>query len=128
MTIMNGPSSRIVSFINTESVRKKYDSNNKKIQHDYKNDESPDMYSLQEEFQVNIDNEILPYLSKSVTRIPSISIKINSFTYSEDKFSYYIFRKPEGKTWDEAFIIIPLINDPDKCLVYYFSNFKSGLH
>lgn len=52
---------------------------------------------------------------------------MNSFTYSEDKISYYIFRKPEGKTWDECFMIIPLINDPDKCLVYYFSSFKSGV-
>lgn len=85
------------------------------------------MYTITEEFQVNIDNEILPYLEKSVTWIPSVPIKMKSFTYSEDKFSYYIFWKPEGKTWDECFIIIPLINDPDKCLVYYFSSFKSGM-
>lgn len=49
------------------------------------------MYTITEEFQVNIDNEILPYLEKSVTRIPSVPIKMKSFTYSEDKFSYYIF-------------------------------------
>jgi len=51
-----------------------------------------------------------------------------SFVYTEDKFSYYIFWKAEGKNWEECFVIIPLINDPEKCLVYYFSNFKPGMN
>ena len=48
--------------------------------------------------------------------------------YTEDRFSYFIFKKAEGKSWDECFIILPLISDPEKYLVYMFSNFKSGLN
>lgn len=51
MTIMNGPSSRIVKYINNDSIRKKYDTLNKKIVHEAsKNDESSDLYSISEEF------------------------------------------------------------------------------
>jgi hypothetical protein len=129
MTIMNGPSNRIVKFINNETTRKKFDTYHKRITSEkIQLEDSNDVYQVNEEFQVNIDNDVLPYLDKSVTSIPSVQIKMKTYTYTEDKFSYYIFRKPEGKTWDECFIIIPLINDPDKCLVYFFSNFKSGIH
>jgi len=36
-------------------------------------------------------------------------------------------RKPIGKTWEEAFTIIPLVDNPELCFVTYFSNFKTGV-
>jgi len=58
--------------------------------------------------------------------MPGIDLKFEWFVYTEDKYTYYIFWKAEGKSWEECFIILNLISDPDKCLVYMFSNFKSG--
>jgi len=47
--------------------------------------------------------------------------------YTEDNFTFFFMRKPVGKTWEEAFVIIPLIDNPDLCLVSYFSTFKTGV-
>jgi hypothetical protein len=76
---------------------------------------------------VAIDNTVVHYLPKSVNGFPAIPLKFTNFSVSEDQFTYYVLKKPEGKVWDEAFIILPLINNPEKCLVYFFSSFKPGI-
>lgn len=125
MTIVNGPLVWIVDFITNENHWKKYDSMSKKIVHKQGEDWT---FKSTEEFQVSMDNSIMKYLPKSTQRLPGVDLKFDWCVYTEDKFSYYICKKAEGKSWEECFIILPLVSDPDKFLVYMFSNFKTGIN
>ena len=126
-TVMNGPITRIVSLIRTEANRKKYDKHHKDISMTFKNNESSNCFSCSESLFVPVENEIANHLPSSVTSLPKVPMKFKCFEYSEDSFSHFIIKKSEKRNWDECFIILPFVNNPEKCLVYFISSFKSGI-
>lgn len=50
-------------------------------------------------------------------------MKFKCLHYSDESLTHFIIRK--GEKWDEAFIIIPFVENPDQSLVYYYSGFAT---
>lgn len=53
--------------------------------------------------------------------LPIIMCKYKCLHFSDESLTHFIIRK--GEKWDECFIVIPFIEDPEKCLIYYYSEF-----
>lgn len=55
---------------------------------------------------------------------PKIFMKFKCLHYSDESMTHFIVKK--GEKWDECFIIIPFIENPDESLVYYYSGFATN--
>ena len=118
VTAMNWNSAKIASFLTDAKIRKSFDTMHVNIAHAADKDSNGEAFIWIEYFKVppsNNENLIEP------KDLPVLFWKYKWLHFSDESLTHFIIRK--GEKWDEWFIIIPFVENPDESLVYYYSEF-----
>ncbi|CAI2382818.1 unnamed protein product [Moneuplotes crassus] len=118
VTTMQCSSSNIANFITDVKIRKKYDSMHVNLAHASDDGLIEGAFLCIEHFRPP------PPMSEYYDgndQVKQIFLKFKCMHYSDESLTHFIIRKAEK--WDECFIIIPFIENPDESLVYYYSGF-----
>ena len=120
VTKIRSSSSLIAHYITDVRARKSYDSMHVNLTHAA--DETQDGGGA----FICIENyRPPPFISSNETlesaEKPTIFMKYKCLHFSDEKSTHFILKK--GEKWDECFIIIPLGDNHNECLIYFYSEF-----
>lgn len=121
VTTMSASSSTIANYITDVKLRKTYDTLHVNLAHAADDDASGETFISIEHYKVppsNNENIVEP------TELPVVFMKYKCLHFSDETLTHFIIRKTE--LWDECFVIIPFIENPDESLVYFYSEFNTS--
>jgi hypothetical protein len=122
VTNMKCSSKDIASFLTDTKARRYFDSLHANLRHTTEGDDE-DTFVCVEHYKVPLGAaEKIP----KPREVPLIFCKYKCLHYSDDTNTHFIIRK--GEKWNECFIMIPFIENPEECLVYWYSDFGTKPH